>query len=279
MALLDGMTCIVTGGASGIGRAVVDRFVAEGAIVGVLDLQGSPLEDLSASHPNSVIPVYGDVGDPESHERMVHRIMDLTGRIDTVVCCAGRFDFQRTLSGLSDDQICSAFDEVFHVNVLGSILAVRAAASELRRRRGSGILTSSSSAFYAEGAGVLYGASKWAIRGLVAHLSRELAPHVRVNGVAPGGTSQTRLHGLTALGQMYTVENISGRDERIARENLLGKALEPEDHVGAYLYLACPSLSRAVTGVTINSDGGRGAPPVELEANVYEGLLGMKTAD
>lgn len=279
MGLLESRTCVVTGGASGIGRAVVERFVTEGATVGVLDQAGRGLDDLAASHGDAVLSVRGDVRYPESHERIVQHLVERTGRLDVVVCCAGRFDFQRSLADLSGEQLCSAFEEVFAINVLGCLLAVRVAEPELRRSQGNVILTSSSSAFYAEGAGALYGSSKWAVRGLVPHLARELAPDIRVNGVAPGGTGKTRLQGLTSLGQDYTVDHIAGRDERLTGENLLGRALEPEDHVGAYLYLACASLSQAVTGVTLSSDGGRGAPHSELEVNVVECSDGIGTID
>lgn len=257
---MEGKACVVTGGASGIGRAVTERFVAEGAVVGVLDV--SPWDDGrgDGSRARPAVVVGGDVRDPASHDRVVSEVVTRAGQLDVVVCCAGRFDFQRAVTTMAADDLAAGFDEVFSVNVLGSLLAVRAAAAELRRTRGAVVLTSSSSAFYAEGAGALYGASKWAVRGLVAHLARELAPDVRVNGVAPGGTARTRLQGVSALGQHHTVEDVPGRDARLASGNLLARALVPEDHTGAFLYLACDALSTGVTGTTLRSDGGRGAP-------------------
>lgn len=258
MGLMDGKGCVVTGGASGIGRAVVERLLAEGASVGVLDVSPWESGPVAGATPLSVV---GDVRDPDAHARIVAATVGRAGTLDALVCCAGRFDFQRPVATMPADDLTAAFDELFSVNVLGTLLAVRAAAAELRRGRGAVVLTSSSSAFYAEGAGALYGSSKWAIRGLVAHLARELAPGVRVNGVAPGGTVGTRLQGVHGLGQHQSVEDIPGRDDRLAGGNLLARALVPEDHSGAYLYLACDALSPGVTGTTLRSDGGRGAPP------------------
>lgn len=257
---MDGKACVVTGGASGIGQAVTERFVAEGATVGVLDVSAWDDRRADRGREGPAVVVSGDVRDPASHDRVVSEVVTRAGTLDVVVCCAGRFDFQRPVTTMAADDLAAAFDEVFSINVLGSLLAVRAAAAALRRARGAVVLTSSSSAFYAEGAGALYGASKWAVRGLVAHLARELAPDVRVNGVAPGGTARTRLQGVSVLGQHHTVEDVPGREARLARGNLLARTLVPEDHAGAFLYLACDALSTGVTGTTLRSDGGRGAP-------------------
>ncbi|MEV8607286.1 SDR family oxidoreductase [Amycolatopsis sp. NPDC051373] len=137
-------------------------------------------------------------------------------------------------------------------------VAVNAAWPALRDARGSVTLTLSKSAFHPVGGGVLYGSSKWALRGVVQHLSVDLAPAVRVNGVAPGGTSGTRFSGLTALGGAEsTVERRAGRSERIAAGTLLKTTAAPEDHAGAFVYLADPVAARVVTGVVINTDGGR----------------------
>lgn len=256
--LLDGQVALVVGAASGIGRAVTERFVAEGASVVALDLSAEGLGRLEGAGAGHLDVLQGDATEPQATTTAVEQARSRHGRLDLLVCCAGRFDFRAPVSTLDPHQLARAFDEIFAVNVKSTLFAVQAAAAELTRRRGAVVLTSSSSAFYPEGAGVLYGASKWAVRGLVAHLARELAPAVRVNGVAPGGTGRTRLGGLASLGQTHTVEEVAGRDQRIARGNLLGSLATPEDHAGTYLFLASPRLSGLVTGVVINSDGGRG---------------------
>ena len=99
-------------------------------------------------------------------------------------------------------------------------------------------LTLSESAFHPVGGGVLYGSSKWALRGVLSHLAVDLAPDIRVNAVAPGGTTGTRFGGLAALDQTQTADRVEGRDERIASGTLLRATPRPEDHAGAYVYLA-----------------------------------------
>lgn len=259
--LLAGTVAVVVGGATGIGRAVVERFAAEGARGVVVDVAPAPLEELRADLPaGSFETVSGDASRPGPAAEAVSTAAARFGRVDVLVCCAGRFDFQTRICSLGVEELDRAFDDIFAVNVKSSLLAVHAAAGQLRRRRGSVILTLSSSAFYPEGAGVLYGASKWAGRGLASHLARELAPEVRVNAVAPGGTSGTRLSAVDSLGITGSVEDVAGRDDRLRAGNLLEVLPTPADHAGAYVYLASPWMSGHVTGAVINSDGGRGEP-------------------
>jgi NAD(P)-dependent dehydrogenase (short-subunit alcohol dehydrogenase family) len=259
-ALLDGSVALVVGGARGIGRGVVERFVAEGARVGVVDRDVDALGVLASELGDAVHPIAGDATNPEVHVRAVGEVGARTGDLDCLVCCAGVFDFRAAVGDLDITRLAAAFDQMFAVNVKSALLATRAAVAPLRRRRGSVILTASGAAFAPEGGGVLYGASKWAVRGLVTHLARELAPEVRVNGVAPGGTSGTSLSAPDALDASQTVAADPRRDARLAADTLLGRAPTPRDHAGTYVYLASARLSPAVTGVVVRSDGGRGEP-------------------
>ncbi|MCK4177043.1 SDR family oxidoreductase [Aciditerrimonas ferrireducens] len=257
--LLAEQGVLVVGAGSGIGRAVAERLASEGALVVGLDLDGERLGDLPLADR-----VVGDACAPSVVAEAVERAEAAAGRLDSVVCCAGRFDFYQPICSLSPSDLVEAFEEIYRVNVLSGLVVARVAAEALRASRGSLVLTVSSSARWPEGGGVLYGSSKWAVRGLVAHLARELAPEVRVNGVAPGGTARTRLVGLRSLGQDGRVADGPERDERIAAQTLLGVAASPADHAGTYLYLVSRALSPLVTGTVVPSDGGRGE---RIEAN------------
>lgn len=237
---------LVTGGGSGIGRAVALAYLADGARVTVLD-RAQP-HDL----PEQITTVIGDVTDPAAMRRAVDVASGTDGTLDLLTACAGVFDFYAKVAELDPEELHRSFREIFEVNVYGALLAVREAAPALRRARGAVTLTLSTAAYQRGGGGALYASSKAALRGLVTHLATELAPEVRVNGVAPGGTGGTRLSGLASLGQTQTADSVTDRDERIRAGTLLGVLPLPEDHAGAYLYLA---HARAVTGTVIRADG------------------------
>jgi phthalate 3,4-cis-dihydrodiol dehydrogenase len=188
----------------------------------------------------------------------VGKIVDTFGGIDVLVNCVGIFDFYRGLADISDDQLDAAFDEIFAVNVKSQLVCVRAALPELRRASGSVVLTVSTSGFYPGRGGVLYVASKFAVRGCVIALAHELAPEVRVNGVAPGGTLGTELTGPRSLGLAGQVLGAAaGREQDLRRRTPLQVALTGADHAGSYVFLAS-DRARGITGTVVHSDGGIG---------------------
>jgi NAD(P)-dependent dehydrogenase (short-subunit alcohol dehydrogenase family) len=105
---------------------------------------------------------------------------------------------------------------------------------------------------------VLYVSSKFAVRGLVIALAHELAPRVRVNAVAPGGTVGTDLRGLAALdlGQQR-LDDRAGRAAELVQRTPLAVALEPADLAGSYVFLAS-DRARGITGTFVHPDGGIG---------------------
>lgn len=262
---LAGKVALVTGGASGIGRAVVERFVAEGARVVVLSLPHEGLGALREAHGGRVVTVTGDVTRAEANAEAVGAALSSFGRLDVFVANAGVFDGFLRLLDLSVDTLGKGFDELFGVNVKGTILGVKAAAPALVESGGNVIVTLSNAAFHPDGGGVLYTASKHALVGVIHQLAFELAPRVRVNGVAPGGT--VSLVGVPPALASLTAGRPVGdaRAQLIARRTPLGFAQRPEDHTGAYVLLASDQ-GRAMTGTVIHSDGGIGirgmpAPP------------------
>lgn len=254
---LAGQHILLTGGGSGIGRGVVLAYLQEGAVVTVLERSEQYAAELEAEGHAELSVVRGDAGEPAALEEAVAAAAGPDDRLDNLTCCVGVFDYFTSLRTLSAEELSAAAEEIWRVNVLGTFQAVRAAHPALARSRGSVTLTLSESAFHPTGGGVLYGSSKWALRGAVSHLAADLGPEVRVNAVAPGGTTGTRFGGLRSLGQELTADRVEGRDARIASGNALQTTPEPEDHAGAYVYLADRSAARVTTGVVINTDGGR----------------------
>jgi NAD(P)-dependent dehydrogenase (short-subunit alcohol dehydrogenase family) len=264
---LDGKVAIVTGGASGIGRAVVERFVREGARLCVFDLDAEKLRELSRQSPSgAVVTLQGDVTRLEDNRRAVAAAVDAFGKLDVFIGNAGVFDGSVALDKLPDEQLSQAFDEVFHVNVKGYLLGAKAALPELLKTSGNIVFTVSSAAFYPNGGGPIYTASKHAVVGLIQELAYELAPRVRVNGVAPGGTV-TNLRVVTSLRSLAPAPlEPRAREARSRTRNPLRLAMGAADHVAAYLLLASDQ-SRTMTGAIIHSDGGLGARGLSLAEN------------
>jgi NAD(P)-dependent dehydrogenase (short-subunit alcohol dehydrogenase family) len=254
---LDGQVAVVTGGGSGIGRAVVDRFVAEGAQVGVLELSEAKAASLSSVHGDRVVVTVGDATLFDDNRRAVADTTERFGRLDTFVGNAGMWDFGLPIDQLAGDVIGSAFDELFNLNVKGYLLGARAALEALRATKGSIIFTVSNAGFWPGGGGPLYTASKHAVVGLIKQLAYELCPEVRVNGVAPGGAA-TDLRGPRSLGLQDTAWGTMPVDDIMKRFSPLEIAIAPEDYAGHYVLLASRADARTVTGSIHNCDGGVG---------------------
>lgn len=252
---LDGRRALVVGAGSGIGRAVVDAFRAEGAHVAALERDAAKCENLAAEIPGMPVTA-GDAATREANERAVQAAVTAFGGLDILVNCAGVFDYYRGVTELDAGLIDAAFEEMFAVNVKSHIHAVKAALPALRESHGTVVLTESSSAYFPGRGGVLYVSSKFAVRGLVTALAHELAPHIRVNGVAPGGTIGTDLRGLSTLGlDSRSLGSTPNREADLAARVPLQLALSGEDHAWSYVFLAS-ERSRGITGGVLHSDGG-----------------------
>jgi NAD(P)-dependent dehydrogenase (short-subunit alcohol dehydrogenase family) len=253
---LDGQVALVTGGGSGIGRAVVARFIAEGARVGVLDRVPDRAEELRAEFGDAVVAVTGDVTQLADNKRAVMETVMALGRLDVFVGNAGVFDNFLSLAEFPEDTLPEAFDELFGVNVKGCVLGAKAALPELARTNGSMVFTASVAGSNSGGGGPLYTASKHAVVGLIRQLAVELGPRIRVNGVAPGGTI-TDLRGLLVLRQDGRSQFADpSTEERLRTNNPLQIALAPGDLAGAYVFLSSRTNARGITGTILTVDAG-----------------------
>ncbi|MCM2393718.1 3-(cis-5,6-dihydroxycyclohexa-1,3-dien-1-yl)propanoate dehydrogenase [Streptomyces albipurpureus] len=264
---LEGRRALVVGGGSGIGRAVVDAFRTEGARVAVLELDPGKSARLTAEAPDVPVTV-GDATTPGANRAAVDAAVEAFGGLDILVNCVGVFDFYRGVGELDAETADAAFDDMFRINVKSHLLSVQAALPHLRASRGCVLLTESTSAYYPGRGGVLYVSSKFAVRGLVTALAHELAPAVRVNGVAPGGTLGTDLRGLPGLGLGdRRLDDTPGRAGDLAARTPLGVALTGGDHAWSYVFLAS-ERARGITGGSVHPDGGMAvaAPRRERDA-------------
>jgi NAD(P)-dependent dehydrogenase (short-subunit alcohol dehydrogenase family) len=227
-----GKTAFVTGGASGIGAALVARLRAEGAEVSVADLRGSP-------------PV--DVTDAAALEAAIDAAAAPHGRLDMVFSNAGVLT-----AGLVETMPLADFDRALAVNLRGAFLTARFAIRHLRAAGGGSIVFTASTASFIgaryEGA---YDASKTGILGLMRALAAELAPDgIRVNAVAPGWID-------TPFNDpVWQVAGDRAEAERALLGNVpAGRQGRPEEVVSAMLYLASAEASY-VTGHALVIDGG-----------------------
>lgn len=254
---LDGKRALIVGAGSGIGLAVADAFLGEGARVAVLEKSADKSAQFAAVHPECPA-VTGDATTRAANDEAVTLAVESFGGLDILVNCVGIFDFYTGLAQLDASAIDAAFDEMFSVNVKSQLHAAKAALPSLQASRGNIVLTASTSAYYPGRGGVLYVSSKFAVRGLVTTLAYELAPLVRVNGVAPGGTLSTDLRGLSSLGQdARRLDDSPGRAADLAARVPLEVALSGPDHAGSYVFLAS-ERSRGITGEIVHPDGGIG---------------------
>lgn len=254
---LQDCRALIVGAGSGIGRAVVDAFISEGAKVAVLEID--PAKSVAIAEELPDVPVVvGDATTRGANEEAVSKAVERFGGLDVLVNCVGIFDFYRGLSEIDADVLDTAFNEMFSINVKSQLHSVKAALPALRESHGSIVLTESTSAYFPGRGGILYVSSKFAVRGIVTALANELAPDIRVNGVAPGGTLNTDLRGLSSLGlDSRRLADTPGREAELAGRVPLRVALSGMDHAWSYVFLAS-RRSRGITGGVIHPDGGIG---------------------
>lgn len=275
MSWLDSDVALVTGGASGLGRAIVERFIEEGASVGVLDVSPQRLGTLSDELGDDVVAIEGDVTRLSDNERAVERTVESFGKLDVFVGNAGVFDDNTNISELPDDDdgIRESFAELFQINVLGYLLGAKAALPELLETDGRMVFSASGASFAPDGGGALYVPSKHAVAGVIRQLAFELAPRISVNGVAPGYVP-TNLSGIASL------ENKEGGllepEDFDPAVHPAGVVPTPKDYTGAYVLLASEENSRPMTGAIIRADLGRGVRGI---GSVTGGAVDFVTED
>ena len=257
MGWLDDTNILITGAGSGLGLALVERFIAEGANVGVLEINAEKADALRDQFGDRISVTVGDACSYDDNAASVEATVNAFGSLNTFIGNAGLWDYSTPLERLKPELLSDAFDEVFRLNVMGYMLGAKASLEELRKSKGSMIFTASNAAFWPSGGGPLYVASKHAVVGLVKQLAYELAPDVRVNGVAPGGMP-TDLRGPKALGQADRSFSSLPVDELVASFSPLERAIAAEDYAGHYVLLASKTEALTVTGSIHNCDGGIG---------------------
>lgn len=257
MGLVDRVV-LLTGGTSGIGRALSEGLRQRGCNVVELDRSSDPSTATSQiSTPGQLVRVVGDVCDPDVNSRAVDVALAEFGRLDAFVGNAGVHDGGVRVGDISAHELAELTRRVLDVNVVGYLLGASAAVGPVSAAGGTMVFTLSDASFVVSGtgAGIAYVASKHAALGLVRALASQLAPRVRVNAVAPGGivTGLRTADSGKAGRRVFTDPEVA--EAAIRDLNPLGAVLKPEDLVPHYLYLLTDQ-SRGLTGHVVRPDGG-----------------------
>ncbi|HKP80187.1 MAG TPA: SDR family NAD(P)-dependent oxidoreductase [Phenylobacterium sp.] len=256
MAMLQSQSAVILGGGGGIGQAVVRRYLAEGARVLAIDVNAERLAGLEAAHGPAVsegrlATLVSSVGDWTQASSVARLAREKIGPVDVLVSCIGVYDHGARLFDIPGEQLEAAFAECFRNNVGAVLLAVKAFLPDLVAQRGRVVLTSSAAAFLASGGGVLYTSAKHSVAGLIQQLAYELAPKVRVNGIAPG-VALTVMSGLGTLDQAPRLSLLPGSEAALPLQ-----AVPANDaYAGIYALLGSATETAAMTGSTIVADSG-----------------------
>lgn len=265
---LDGKVAIVTGGASGIGRGLVERFAAEGARVVIADVETERGEELAATLGRDALFHRTDVADPAQVGALVATAVEKFGGLHVMVNNAG---ISSPLRKLLDDDLAD-FHRVMGVNVLGVMAGTRDAARHMTGHGGGSIVNITSIGGIQAGGGVMiYRASKAAVIQFTKSAAIELAHHeIRVNAIAPGSIP-TPILGKSAAGM--DPEQLKRFEARIRQgmrdDRPLKREGTPDDVAEAALYFAT-DRSRYVTGTVLPVDGGTVAGKV-VRSKKHEG--------
>jgi NAD(P)-dependent dehydrogenase (short-subunit alcohol dehydrogenase family) len=244
MARLAGRKILITGGASGIGRATAVVCAREGADVAVLDRSEAAANEVAGRIGGKAFAM--DVADPGSVASAVELATAAMGGLDGVVNAAGIFSSE----GLSDTSP-ELFTRILTVNLTGTFLVIRAAERFLRAAKCATVVNIGSGVgLKPTGPGsTAYVASKGGVIAMTRALAMELAPKIRVNVVCPGMVD-------TAMTESFIRNNMGGIRPEIAGLYALGRAASAEELANAILFLTSDESS-FVTGIALPVDGGR----------------------
>ena len=251
MGVLEGKTCIVTGGAGSIGLATARLFVAEGARVMLADLVEDALKAaLYGFDPNCAAMAVTDVTRGDSVRRCVEATVSRWGKIDILHSNAGNFGGVAPIESYPED----VFDAVYAVHVKGALLMAKHTVPQMNDG-GSIVITSSIAGTRGDPGVYAYITAKHAQVGLMRCLAKELAPRrIRVNTIHPGPVDNSFQAAVEDQ-----VGKIIGRDATgFFNEIPLGRHGSPDEIARSVLYLAS-SQSSFTTGAMLMVDGGMGS--------------------
>ncbi|WP_227367634.1 L-iditol 2-dehydrogenase [Halomonas sp. M20] len=255
---LSEKVAVVTGGARGIGLAIAQRYLAEGAKVVVADIDEASIEDAVERLKNEagdevVMGVRLDVCDRASIDGLVKAVIQRFDGIDILVNNAAVFDMAPVLEVTEQ-----SYDKQFNVNVKGTFFMLQTVAQAMVERGQGGKIINMASQAGRRGEALvsMYCASKAAVISLTQSCGLDLIKHgINVNGIAPGVVDTPMWKEVDALFARYENRPLGEKKRLVGEAVPYGRMGHPEDHTGAAVFLAS-SDSDYVVAQTLNVDGG-----------------------
>lgn len=227
---------LVTGGSTGIGRAIANHLLDTGWRAGIVDLQNSGLEETYRKASRDVVLIEGDVTEEGTAERAIAAVVDTFGRLDALVSNAGIM-IRKPIEQLT----LAEWHRVIDTNLTASFLFARAGERALRDSKGAIVTIASTRAFMSEKNTESYSASKGGLVALTHALAVSLAPDVRVNCVSPG---------------WIATKNYGNLREKDHEQHPAGRVGTPYDIAEIVAWLLDRNRSGFVTGANFMVDGG-----------------------
>jgi len=252
MARLEGKVAIVTGGASGIGRAVAEAFAKAGAKVCVADISQEKCDQAAREIGLGAMGHALDVCQQASIDTCVDAVVEKFGTVNTLVNCAGVFGMQMFAEITTEE-----FDRVVAVNSKGVLFMTQAVVRRMLASgsRGAVVNIASGAGRRGQPGATVYALSKAAVISITQSAGLELVSQgIRVNAIAPGSVMTPMWEQVRDIYGKILGEGVDP-DKAMVDTNPSGRISVPADYVGAALYLASDE-SDYVVGQTLNVDGG-----------------------
>ncbi len=251
---LQGRTALITGGARGIGAAVAEGYVKEGARVCIADIEIAVARETANRIGGHSFGFHLDITNMQSIEACVKHVEKEAGGIDILVNSAAIFDM-----GPFEETSEKSYDKIFAVNVKGTLFMMTAVSRSMiaRGKGGKMINFASQAGRRGEALVATYCASKAAVISLTQSAGLALIKHkINVNGISPGVVDTPMWDVVDGLFAKYENRPLGEKKRLVGEAVPYGRMGKPEDHVGCAIFLASPE-SDYVVAQTFNVDGGQ----------------------
>lgn len=246
----DGKVAFVTGAAGGIGRAVVERLIEEGARVAVTDIAGDAAGEVASSYGDKAAGLALDIGDEYAVRAAINSTIAAFGRLDVLVNNAALTDMATMMGDTDAVTIANdVWERTLHVNATGYLYCCRHAIPHIAAAGGGVIVNlASESGLLGDSARIAYGTSKAAVIAMTRYMATQHgAQKIRCNAIAPGPIVTP--HSRSVAGKEFDI---------IARHMPMGELGEPADIAALVAFLGSDE-SRYINGQVITIDGGMSA--------------------